>query len=161
MLYISLDTALIETISNQHQKPSTIPVISRNTICFLFRVPLLISSHPAAEHPSPSTVTMSNTEAWFSAATERNGTFNNSRSVSLSSTKTSSHIPCPCLSDCQRMEGTGQQIESDQHPLRLLFQCAGAASDRWSQYISRTEIEIKGNKASYLLSVTCDQMWRP
>lgn len=58
--------------------------MSRNTSCFSFRVPL-ISSHPAAEHPSPSTVTMSNTEARHSGRHEWSFTFTQSRSVSLSS----------------------------------------------------------------------------
>lgn len=100
---------------------------------------------------------MSNSEARYSNDTDGNYTFSNSRFVSPSSPKTSSDIPCPCLSDHRGMEGTGQQIESDQHPLRLPLQCAAAASDRWSQYMSRTEIEIKGDREIYFPGVTCDQ----
>lgn len=69
---------LFESSLNQRGKPSKSPVIagiSRNTICYPLRVPPLISSHPAAEHPSPSTVTMSNTEARYSSETEWNCTF--------------------------------------------------------------------------------------
>lgn len=50
---------------------SVIPVISRNTICY----PLCAPRSPppilhATKHPSPSTVTMSNTEAQNSRETE-------------------------------------------------------------------------------------------
>lgn len=44
--------------------------------------------------------------------------------------QTSSDGRCLCVSDRGGMEGTGHQIESDQHPLRLPLQCAGAAADR-------------------------------
>lgn len=44
--------------------------------------------------------------------------------------QTSSDVRCSCVSDREGMEGTGHQIESDQHPLRLPLQCACAAADR-------------------------------
>lgn len=43
---------------------------------------LIISSHPAAEHPSPSTVTMSNADARVFQRSRKNCTFTESRSAS-------------------------------------------------------------------------------
>lgn len=108
---------------------------SRNTICFSVPClpPLLISSHPASQHPSPSTVTMSNTDARCSRANRSHRTLVSRTSVPVSSPQkkhTSSVVPCPRLSDRRGMEGTGQLIQNDQNPLRLPLQCAGAASDR-------------------------------
>ncbi|KAK5902362.1 hypothetical protein CesoFtcFv8_007620 [Champsocephalus esox] len=92
-------------------------------------LPSLISSHPAAKHPSTSTVTMSNTEARYSRESEGNCTFIDSKSVSLSSPKAPRISPVR-VCDRRGMEGTGQPIESDQHPLRPPIQCTCATSDR-------------------------------
>lgn len=106
---------LFETILNLRGNPAKalssleIPSVIRSVS------PSLISSHPAAEHPSPSTVTMSNTEARYSS--ETGGTlYLHQQQICVSVfVQTSSDILYPCLSVRRGMEGTGQQTESDQH----------------------------------------------
>lgn len=79
---------------------------------------LIISSHPAAEHPSPSTVTMSNADARVFQRSRRGKTVPSRRAdlPPLSSPPDKNRLGSPpparpCLSDRRGMEGTGQQIE--------------------------------------------------